>query len=105
MIRLGVDLGGTGIKVGLVENGRILKKGSCPTGAADGAEAVIDRIAALCREVAGEKLKTLSSAGIGTPGVLCGRRRGDLSRQPQLCPHAAGRGALTQARLSGPRGE
>lgn len=70
MIRLGVDLGGTGIKVGLVENGRILKKGSCPTGAADGAEAVIDRIAALCREVAGEKLKTLSSAGIGTPGVL-----------------------------------
>ena len=31
---------------------------------------MIDRIAALCREVAGEKLKTLSSAGIGTPGVL-----------------------------------
>ena len=70
MIRLGVDLGGTGIKVGLVENGRILKKGSCPTGATDGANAVIDRIAALCREVAGEELIHLSSVGIGTPGVL-----------------------------------
>ncbi len=70
MIRLGVDLGGTGIKVGLVENGRILKKGSCPTRAEDGAEAVIDRIAALCREVAGEEIEKLPSAGIGTPGVL-----------------------------------
>ena len=70
MVQLGVDLGGTGIKAGLVENGRILKKRSRPTGAADGVEAVLNRIAALCREVAGERLSELPSVGLGTPGVL-----------------------------------
>ena len=42
MLYIGIDLGGTGIKAGIVdENGKIIVKDSCPTGAERGYGAVI----------------------------------------------------------------
>ena len=52
MYRIGVDLGGTNIAVGLVdENYRIVVKESTPTGAERPGEAVVDDIAKLCKKV------------------------------------------------------
>ena len=52
MVTLGVDLGGTNIKVALVdETGAILQEASRPTNLPRPAEAVCDDIADLCREL------------------------------------------------------
>ena len=68
MIHLGLDLGGTNIKCAVVESGpRVLATDTCPTGAADGPEAVLDRVAALGRATAapfGEP----ATAGLALPG-------------------------------------
>ena len=48
MVYIGIDLGGTSVKVGLVdENGKILAKESCPTLVERGAEPVINDMANL----------------------------------------------------------
>lgn len=63
---VGIDLGGTAIKAGVVdENGTILERRSVPTGLADGGDAVIERMAKLARELGAE-----SSVGIGSPGLI-----------------------------------
>ena len=55
MVYIGVDLGGTGIKAGVVdESGTILAKGSAPTGRERPYQAVIADIAALCTRVAAQ---------------------------------------------------
>ncbi len=73
MYRIGVDLGGTNIAVGLVdENYRIVLKKSVPTGAERAPEAIMDDMAALCKDVckeAGISLSEIESAGIATPGI------------------------------------
>ena len=49
MYYIGVDLGGTGIKAGIVdEGGSILAKVSCPTGVERGYQAVVRDMADLC---------------------------------------------------------
>ena len=69
MNTLGVDLGGTNIKVALVDaTGNILREGSRPTNLPRPAEAVCDDIAALCREVAGND--PVAGVGIGCPGTV-----------------------------------
>ena len=70
MVKLGVDLGGTTIKAGLVEEGQICVKATVPTGANEGPEAVLKRIAALCHQVAGARFRELESIGVGSPGIL-----------------------------------
>ena len=51
MFYIGVDLGGTGIKAGVVdEKGAILAKASCPTGVERGYGPVIADMAKLCLE-------------------------------------------------------
>ena len=52
MYRLGVDLGGTNIAVGLVnENLELVKKLSVPTGATRPGEEIVADIAALCKKL------------------------------------------------------
>ncbi len=63
---IGIDLGGTAIKAGAVdEDGKILEHRSIPTGLHDGAAAVIDRMAGLARDLGAE-----SSVGVGSPGLI-----------------------------------
>ena len=60
MLYMGVDLGGTGIKAGVVsENGEILSKGSTPTMKERPYQDIIRDIAALCEKVAGQANVTM----------------------------------------------
>ena len=74
MYYLGVDLGGTNIAVGVVdEAGRILHKDSVPTGAGRPPQATLDDMAAICRKVvadAGITLDDIAAVGIGSPGLI-----------------------------------
>lgn len=73
---LGIDLGGTNIKAGIVDDaGRVLSRGSAPTPGKDGFEAVCSAIARLGGEVAQRAGLTLgrgsiAAAGVGTPGLI-----------------------------------
>ena len=77
MYKIGVDLGGTNIAVGLVrvdENGKyeIITKSSTPTKATRASELIVDDIAMLCRKVcadAGVKLSEVASIGVASPGL------------------------------------
>ncbi len=72
MYYIGIDLGGTNIAAGVVdENHRIIKKASVPTGATRPADEITADIAALCRRVATEAGITIGDVeyiGIATPG-------------------------------------
>ncbi len=74
MYTIGIDLGGTNIVAGLVdENYRIVAKAKTPTAMPRDAEPVFDDIARLCREVvteAGIGLGDVKSIGVGTPGSV-----------------------------------
>lgn len=76
MYRIGVDLGGTNIAVGLVnEKMEIVKKTSAPTRAERSAEAIAEDIAALCRGLCrqqGIEPRELVSVGIAAPGIANG---------------------------------
>ena len=71
---IGIDLGGTNIAGGLVdENGKILKKISVPTEVERGENAIIDNIADLCGKICDEsniKLSQVEKIGIGVPGTV-----------------------------------
>ena len=73
MLYIGVDLGGTGIKAGVVsENGEILSKGSTPTMKERPYQDIIRDIAALCEKVAGQANVTMdeiAAIGVGVPGI------------------------------------
>ncbi|MGI6172324.1 MAG: ROK family protein [Christensenellales bacterium] len=73
MLYIGIDLGGTAIKAGVVdENGAILSKVSCPTGVERGPEAVIRDMASLAQQAAdaaGKTMDDIASIGIGIPGI------------------------------------
>jgi glucokinase len=64
---LGLDLGGTNIKAALVERHdgkpRVVATDACPTAAADGPEAVLERVSAL-----GRGLGPADTAGLALPG-------------------------------------
>ena len=70
---IGIDLGGTNIAVGLVdENGKILHKGSVPTGKERPYEEIIKDMAMLALKVigdAGTDINDVKSIGIGSPGT------------------------------------
>ena len=73
MYRIGVDLGGTNIAVGLVnEKMELVHKSSVPTGATRPGEEIVADIAKLCRKVCddtGISLADVESIGIATPGI------------------------------------
>lgn len=74
MYRIGVDLGGTNIAVGLVNKEfQILSKKSTPTLAGRPNEEIVADIAALCRAVcaeAGVALDAVEAVGIASPGLV-----------------------------------
>lgn len=66
---LGIDLGGTNIKGGVVnEAGEIVREASRPTHVEQGPEAIADGIAALIREL--EQGETFGGVGLGCPGTV-----------------------------------
>ena len=74
MLRLGVDVGGTFIKAGVVdESYTILHKVSVPTGGDGGFQTVVQniaRVAELAAQEAGLAVGDFESVGIGIPGLL-----------------------------------
>lgn len=73
MMYIGVDLGGTGIKAGVVnEQGEILSKGSTPTMKERPYQDIIHDIAMLCKDVAqqaGITMDDVAAIGVGVPGI------------------------------------
>ncbi len=74
MYYLGIDLGGTNIAVGIVdENGAIIKKGKVPTGKERHSDEIIADMGALCKslvEEAGLTFADIASAGVAAPGTV-----------------------------------
>ena len=67
-VHLGLDLGGTNIKAAVVDSSlRVLATETVSTRAADGEDAVLERVAALGRALV-ESLGEPSSAGLALPG-------------------------------------
>ena len=77
MYRIGIDLGGTNIAVGVVdEQYHILHKDSVPTEAQRAPEAIVDDIAMLCHrvtEAAGFTMEQVAGIGIAAPGTINSR--------------------------------
>ncbi len=73
MYYIGIDLGGTNIAVGIVdESYKIVKKGSVPTKPERAPEEIIKDMAELCRKLvdeAGIKMDDIAYAGIASPGT------------------------------------
>lgn len=73
MMYIGVDVGGTGIKAGVVsKQGDILAKASIPTGRERPYGEIIADIASLCERVAqaaGVSLADIAAVGVGVPGI------------------------------------
>ena len=71
---LGIDLGGTGIKTGIVnEKFEIMGRGSVATQMPRPADLIMDDIAKACRmaaDDAGVSIADISQAGIGSPGTI-----------------------------------
>ena len=73
MYRIGIDLGGTNIAVGLVdEDYNIVAKRSTPTMAQRSADEIAKDMARLCLEVCDEKgisVSDVANVGVATPGI------------------------------------
>ncbi len=73
MYYIGVDLGGTNIAVGIVdENHKIVKKASTPTQPERGAEAIVKDMARLAETLIADcklTLDDIASVGIASPGI------------------------------------
>ncbi len=74
MYRIGIDLGGTNIAVGIVnEKFEIVSKASVKTGLPCCAESIADKIAITTKqaaETAGINISDVVSVGVGTPGLV-----------------------------------
>ena len=80
---LGIDLGGTTIKFGLVnDSGKIKKKFSLDTYASDGPEAVIAQIKKGIAQLINSKQNVLG-IGIGTPGLVI-KKKGTVENPPNF---------------------
>ena len=81
MYKLGIDLGGTKIAAGIVdENNKIISKGSVPTKAEREAEEIIFDMGALCNDLikkAGLVAGDIEYAGIAAPGTV-NREKGSV---------------------------
>ncbi len=77
MMYMGLDVGGTTFKAGLVTpEGRIVHKDAMPTGIERPYQAIIADMAALCRKVAadaGVAMADVAAIGVGVPGLFDNR--------------------------------
>ena len=84
---IGVDLGGTNIKAGVVDSeGNIIASDSIPTEVEKGRDAVTDNICLAAKKVleqAGKDLKDVLGLGLGAPGTL-NLREGVILFSPNL---------------------
>ena len=72
---IGIDLGGTFIKYGLVsEGGEIVEKGKVPTPSGCGFAETVEAIASAVQGLGRERGISAAGAGIGAPGVVDGGR-------------------------------
>jgi len=70
-IVIGIDLGGTNIKAGLVqEDGKVLEAVSTPTLAQEGPDAVVGRMAKLANDLKAKSPTPPIGIGVGSPGPL-----------------------------------
>ncbi len=70
-LRIGIDLGGTKIAAGLVdEECRLLEKETAPTGAGRSQEAIFDTIARTARRLLERTGMEASFVGVGSPGMI-----------------------------------
>ncbi len=73
MYYIGVDLGGTNIAIGIVnEKYEIVRKGSTPTKPERGADAIMEDMAALCKKLVADEgltMDDITSIGVATPGT------------------------------------
>lgn len=71
-VAIGVDLGATTVKTGVVSgDGRILYQNKLPSGALDGPKAVLKQIVASANDAIGHADgRTILGVGIGAPGVV-----------------------------------
>lgn len=78
MLNIGIDLGGTNIAAGIVdENGKILAKASTPTLAKRPVEEIVADMAKVCKKAAdkaGCGLNGIGSIGVGIPGTVDNER-------------------------------
>lgn len=74
MYRIGIDVGGTGIKAGIVNyNGNIIGKGECRTNTESGFDNIVNDIANLVKKIVVENgliMKDIKSVGLGIPGTI-----------------------------------
>ena len=86
-IFVGIDLGGTNIKIGCFDSDiKLVSKTSTPTNADMGPKAVVDKIARTIQKLvtdAGFSLKTVRSIGMGTPGPAK-YRQGIIINSPNM---------------------
>lgn len=88
MYRIGIDLGGTTVKAGIVDEAyRIIRSGSVPTVSEKGAGALVKDMADLVRqfiEDAGITWEEIQSAGLGVPGTA-NKETGMMEYANNLC--------------------
>lgn len=81
---IGVDLGGTKVKLGIVTSeGRIIKKLSIPTLADEGVDRSINQIKKGIKLLLKGNKKLISGIGIGSPGVVS-LKKGTVENPPNL---------------------
>ncbi|MHB9013952.1 MAG: ROK family protein, partial [Ignavibacteriaceae bacterium] len=81
---IGVDLGGTNVKVGIVsQNGKIIKKVSVETKAQGGPKKVIQQIKKGIDEVLNKNELRIHGIGIGSPGTVS-TKKGTVEDPPNL---------------------
>ena len=105
MYTIGIDLGGTNIAVGLVDDTyRILHTATAPTDASHGAEALLDDVAACVRTAVtdhGLAPDDCVGVGLGAPGS-CDRPAGVVRYAPNLDWHDVPAAKLLSERLGKP---
>ncbi len=81
---IGVDLGGTKVKIGIVNSdGRIIKKTSIPTLANEGADKSISQIKKGIKLLLKGNKNRIEGIGIGSPGVVS-PKKGTVENPPNL---------------------
>src|SRR5437899_2911395 len=88
---VGIDIGGTNVKIGIIRTGEqfaVLKKISLPTNAADPAERFVQRVAEATKKLIAETGQKPLGVGVGCPGLI-DPKSGMVKKSPNLpnLPH------------------